>query len=222
MADDSDNPDPRPIRWASRVEPRLIWRLYQADAAGIHDGELMDEVAFALLARCESVRRVSERRCPHCGGLLAGQRSADSVLTCEGCSWRVRWRSYQNSYKKQRLNGPRAMPAFSAFMAGYPQARDWAAKMRAVDSLIHAVHETIRPGCNPFVVPAAENLIDGPPEETFALLESLATGPGASIGLDKTRQSWLGKVADYRKRLARELRERQKQRERAKSNTASP
>ena len=62
------------------------------------------------------------------------------------------------------------------------------------------------------VAMAAENLIDGPPEETFALLESLATGPGASAGLDKTRSSWLAKVAAYRDRLAKEVRKRQKQR----------
>lgn len=34
-----------PIRWAPRLQPALLKRLYDADAQGIHDEELCEDVA---------------------------------------------------------------------------------------------------------------------------------------------------------------------------------
>lgn len=212
-----------PIRWASRVEPDLIRRLYQAEAKGIHDDELIDEVGCALLARCESIRRVSERRCPFCGELLSGERTAESAVSCPACGWSARWQTYQNSYKKRRVNGPRAMPAFLRFVDRYPAAKTWSEKMLAIDAVIHAVHESLGATQNPMVVPAAENLIEGKAKDTFALLEALAgstggttvttktSGTTSTSGLDKSRNEWLAKVADYRRRLTKQAKSRHRQ-----------
>ena len=60
------------IRWAPRVKPGLIRRLYLTDAKGIVDEDLIDKVGYPLLDRCEAIRRVTERRCPHCGEVLDG------------------------------------------------------------------------------------------------------------------------------------------------------
>jgi hypothetical protein len=43
------------VRWAPRVNPSLIRRLYEADARGIVDDELFDDVGSALHARCQSI-----------------------------------------------------------------------------------------------------------------------------------------------------------------------
>ena len=40
--------------WAPRVPKALIRRFYETDAKGIYDEELIDEVGYALLARCQS------------------------------------------------------------------------------------------------------------------------------------------------------------------------
>jgi hypothetical protein len=38
----------RPFRWARRVEQEKIRRLYETDARGIVDDELIDEVGYAM------------------------------------------------------------------------------------------------------------------------------------------------------------------------------
>jgi hypothetical protein len=40
--------------WAPRVKPYLIRRLYESDDQGVLDTDLLDEVGWALYARCES------------------------------------------------------------------------------------------------------------------------------------------------------------------------
>ncbi|HAA76110.1 TPA: hypothetical protein DCE37_13425 [Candidatus Latescibacteria bacterium] len=55
------------IRWAARLKQALIRKLYAADASRLRDDRLVDEVGIALMARYESIRRVTERRCPKCG-----------------------------------------------------------------------------------------------------------------------------------------------------------
>ena len=56
MSQDSCNA----IQWSPRVGPQKILRLYQTDAQGIVDEDLIDEVGHGLLARCESIRIVSD------------------------------------------------------------------------------------------------------------------------------------------------------------------
>ena len=38
-------------RWAPRVQAAMIRRLYEQNAAGIYDDQLVDEVGYAFLAR---------------------------------------------------------------------------------------------------------------------------------------------------------------------------
>ena len=59
------------IKWARRVRPETIRALYTLDAKGIVDEELIDEVGYAMLARCESIRTVTRAHsgratCPRC------------------------------------------------------------------------------------------------------------------------------------------------------------
>jgi hypothetical protein len=58
-----------PIRWAPKVRQEQIWRLYQNDARGLIDEELIDEVGWALYSRCQSILWVTDRNrvpCPRC------------------------------------------------------------------------------------------------------------------------------------------------------------
>jgi hypothetical protein len=57
--------------WAPRVPPHTIRRLYETDARGIVDEEQVDEVGYALYARCRSILRVTAAHghhatCPRC------------------------------------------------------------------------------------------------------------------------------------------------------------
>ena len=58
--------------WAPRLKPYLIRRVYEGDAQGLLDSELLDKVGWALYARCESFllaheARNGRARCPVCG-----------------------------------------------------------------------------------------------------------------------------------------------------------
>ena len=44
------------IKWSRRVKPVSIRRLYTLDAKGIVDEDLINEVGYAMYARCLSIR----------------------------------------------------------------------------------------------------------------------------------------------------------------------
>ena len=44
-----------PIRWAAKVSRAKIRQVYHKDALGLVDEELIEEVGFALLQRCENI-----------------------------------------------------------------------------------------------------------------------------------------------------------------------
>jgi hypothetical protein len=202
-SDLTDQNHAEPIRWAPRLSPHLLRRLYECDATGLHDQDLMDDVAMTLLVRCESIRRVSHRLCWKCGGPLLGERTHGSVLQCQDCHRSVPWTTYQRSYKGKRVHGIRAMPILQTFTDAYPKAGTWATKMLAIDTLVHGVHESLKPGQTPCTVPLAENLIEGTAQETFELLESLAAADTSTPGLQATRAAWTSKLQDYRRRLTK-------------------
>src|SRR5260370_18584882 len=69
------------LRWEPRVPGLRIRRLYETDARGIRDEVLLDEVAYALYSRCESILTVTEAvrgrvKCPRCGTLCRRLRAA--------------------------------------------------------------------------------------------------------------------------------------------------
>ncbi len=202
-SDHTDQSRPEPIRWAPRLAPQLLRRLYECDVTGLHDQDLIDEVGMTLLVRCESIRRVSYRLCWKCGEPLLGERTHGSMLQCQDCHRNTPWTTYQRSYKGRRVHGVRAMPIIQTFMETYPHAGTWATKMLAIDTLIHGVHESLKHGQDPCITPLAENLIEGTAQETFALLESLAAGDTSTPGLQATRALWNAKLQDYRRRLAK-------------------
>lgn len=80
------------IRWAARVPKRKIRQLYKTDAKGIVDEELIDEVGYAFLARCEDILMVTGAaagrvRCPGCGEIILRRtHTRDEVLRCCKCS----------------------------------------------------------------------------------------------------------------------------------------
>src|SRR5205823_4480926 len=47
------------VRWTPRLRPEKLCRLYETDARGILDEDLVDEVAYALYSRCESIIKVT-------------------------------------------------------------------------------------------------------------------------------------------------------------------
>ena len=168
------------IRWAPKVKQAKIWRLYQLDALGIVDEDLIDDVGTALHARCHSVLLVSRAQveCPRCGRLIDLGRKhtdkAEDIISCPdaACGWQSTRGQYHNSWRHQDLIGSRAETAFQSFEDQYRSHLPPDQKMLLIDQLIQAFHQGII--ANVGHRTAANNLIEGNHEQVVAFLEKLA------------------------------------------------
>jgi hypothetical protein len=182
------------IRWAPKVSRERIWRLYQTDARGIVDEELIDDVGLALYLRCRSILMVTGCKqvpCPRCGQIIdcPGERwSRQYRIVCPACSWQATYGQYRDSWRHRDLYGGNAMEAFRAFVKQYEHAATPRERMLLIDRLIHAFHWSIRRN-QPFR-PAAQNLIEGSLDEVIGLLDRLTYGDGSTSGTVETKASW--------------------------------
>ncbi len=184
------------IRWAPKLRQELIWELYQNDARGTLDEELLADAGYRLLQRCRSIQLATGRgvECPRCG---AAFRLAESepwrLLTGEhacptpGCGWFTTPEEWHNSWRHQDLLGMAALPAIQAYLADYPRAATPEARMLCIDLLIHAFHVSLRDGQAGRSF--ANNLIEGSHQQVVELLDRLFALPG---GTDK--EAWRAQV----------------------------
>jgi predicted RNA-binding Zn-ribbon protein involved in translation (DUF1610 family) len=192
---------PDQIRWAPRVNPSLIRRLYESDARGIVDDDLIDKVGFALYARCQSILEVTEGherrrvKCPRCGQIVVrpgGPSEKGAVVSCESCAWSVRWGDYLKTHQDKRLHGGGALALFEAFVREFENARVPSQKMLAIDRLIHSFHSELvqNPGRT-----VATNLIYAKNKrEVLTFLDTLSYGEASTPGLRENKKEWKHKL----------------------------
>ena len=164
------------IQWAPRVRRDRIQRFYEMDASRMVDETLIDDVGITLLLRCETIQRVTERRCPECGEVLhdpGPTNKSRRLISCPQCSWQTTWHEYHQSYKGRRIHGGRAYPAFLAYLCEYPTCRTPQQKLFCIDRLVHAVHVSVNDVYNS---PAGQNVIEGTLTEVRDFLDTLAYG----------------------------------------------
>ena len=162
------------IFWAERIPTAKIRRLYKMHSMGIVTMEDVDDVGIALLLRCESIQRVTHRLCPNCGNELKGAWDGQNkyrIITCVKGDFSCTWTDYHSSYKKDRLHGGRALPAFENFLREYVLKRNVQEKMICIDILIHSVHESLD---KKYTKPGAHNLLRGRNDEVKLFLDDLA------------------------------------------------
>ncbi|MBI3947583.1 MAG: hypothetical protein HY321_16795 [Armatimonadetes bacterium] len=181
--------DRRLPRWAPRVPQALIRRFYEADAQGICDEDLINEVGYALLARCESFitanrAREGELPCPWCGGTVRGEE----ILRCP-CGWELPWADYFRTIQHKQLSGAEpVLEQFRSFVARFPPAPALKERVLLIDRLVHGFHVYLRTGG--VTRPVAVNLIEGRLSEVVTFLDSLAYGEGGTPGLSATKSEW--------------------------------
>jgi len=185
------------IQWARRVKPEVIRRLYTLDAKGIVDEELIDEVGYAMYARCHSIRiatraHAGKAMCPRCRADVLRSSpdwktwSKDEPCAC-ACGWATTWGEYHRTYKGKQLHGGGAYPMFRAFIDRWPQAKTPRDKMLAIDWLIHECHGQFKGAMGR---PAACNLIEGTMHELVEFLDQLAYGDQSTPGVGEVRERW--------------------------------
>jgi hypothetical protein len=189
------------IGWAERVPQRKIQQLYEVDARGVYDDDLLDEVGWALYARCDSFVAATgawsgRARCHGCGEALLRtdpQPDGSDMLHCEKCGWSVSWRTYFRSIQHKQLSGARTVVGFfQEFVARFPAARSSREKMLLIDWLIHRFHSE---NCDP-TRPVAVNLIEGKMSEVIAFLDRLTYGEGSTEGFRQRHAAWRTRMSD--------------------------
>ena len=182
------------IQWGPRLPKWKLRRLYESDAQGLLDEELLDEVGFALLERCRDILKVEDTlqgrvhcaRCDRQGQTTLIERihtkgdPRDVLLTCPVCGWQITWGDYHLSFKRHQLNPGGATDIFAAFVQAYPQARTPQAKMILIDRLIHEFHYSYRELPDIPTRPVGVNLIEGKLEDVIAFLDELTFGGSLS------------------------------------------
>jgi hypothetical protein len=157
----------------------MIVRLYEADSKMLRDDDLVDDVGWRLVARCQDVLLVSDSKvvCRGCGTTFVvpwigepGERTS----TCPACGWSITAADYHATFHHRDLYGVAAREAFADFASRFPRLTTYVEKMRAIDRLVHAVHQSGNL--------AARNLFEGRARDVVAALDALAARSPADPG----------------------------------------
>jgi len=178
------------FNWCKKVTRGDLLKLYENDAKGLIDEELIDEVGFAFYARCHQGKETRECMskgeiiCHHCGTVIrAGKTSPtgsvlvnadnDALIYCV-CGYIYTYREYRRSCNAVNIPGGRAMPLFEHFLEKWPGCRNAPDKMMLIDWMIHECHVTLMSGMTGRSV--CVNLIEGSLKQIGDLIEKLAYG----------------------------------------------
>jgi hypothetical protein len=179
--------------WAERVAQWKIRRLYENDAKGIYDEELIDDVGYALFARCQSFITANEAtkgraRCPRCSAMVLHSGRKEELLRCE-CGWELLWGEYFKTIQHKQLSGAEpVISLFQAFVDRFPAAGSVRQKVFLIDRLIHGFHwyyKTDSP-----TRPVAINLIQGRLRQMIAFLDGLTYSDKSTPGTLAAKAEW--------------------------------
>ncbi|MCL4506333.1 MAG: hypothetical protein M1434_06945 [Chloroflexi bacterium] len=208
--------DIRP-QWHPRVKKELVRRLYENDARGLRDEDLIARVGFALLLRCQSILIATEAHagratCPRCEAIIPHHSQPDEALVCARCGWQTTWAAYHRSYRDRQLFGGGAVDAFRNYAEIYPQARAARERMLLIDQLLHAFHTQLTRDTSR---PAACNLIAGKSSDILVFLDRLTFGEGSAPELQQAHAAWQATAmeSDWMRNVLRESRRRRAGRE---------
>jgi ribosomal protein L37AE/L43A len=185
------------VRWAPRVHPSKLRRLYELDAQGILDDDLINEVGYTLYSRSQSIFHVCDAmngkvHCPQCDTIILRHTDDPTqVVQCPNCGWEARWGDYSNAYRTQELGAIGAADILHDFMSQWEHVRTARDKMLLIDQLIHRWHwETARQRPK-FGLgrPTGLNLIEGNKQQVLALLDTLSYGESSTMSA-QTKAAW--------------------------------
>jgi hypothetical protein len=188
--------------WAPRVKQRLIQQLYENDARGFLDEELLSEVGWGFYARCQSFLIATQALhgqvpCPVCHTVIFHGARPEEILHCAACGWQCTWQAYHQTFQHRQLSGGEEVCAlFQDFIHKFPKASDAREKMLLIDVLIHGWHwNLIRKMDTKMNTRAVGvNLIEGRLHEVVEFLDRLSSGESSTPGLSQHSQEWRQKL----------------------------
>ncbi|MDR0286402.1 MAG: hypothetical protein LBI03_01645 [Clostridiales bacterium] len=168
------------FKWCKKVSRNDLLKLYQSEAKGIIDEELLDKVGYTFYIRCMQAKQTRELMeqgqilCLNCGGILSADFSKDNQpIICE-CGYSYTYREYRRSCNTANMPGGRAAPIFEHFVKEWPICKDTSQKMMLIDWLIHECHVTLMSGLKGRSV--CINLIEGTSKQISDLIMKLSYG----------------------------------------------
>jgi hypothetical protein len=166
--------DPAKIKWAPRLRPQLLKRLYAADALGIQDLELCNLVGFYLYERCRTFTLVRRQQveCPQCGAVFGVSSQGTSHCPGDDCDWYTTRTAYAQSIRNHYAFPGGAVAAFLSFYRSYPDAKTYKAKILLIDRLIHSFHVDEKSGDPTKSV--ASKLLEGNKKAVVRFLDDLS------------------------------------------------
>jgi ribosomal protein L37AE/L43A len=190
MSDDGDYQLPV---WSHRLRKAQIERLYRSCGQGRLDEELIDEVGFSLLARCESMLQVSEAMrgrppCPRCGAAAEFDKGAPTFAKCADCGWTCPWALYKKTYQRKGLFAGGMESFVRDFVRKFASARSHGEKLVLIDTLIHRFHW--ESGTHAGGRPGACSLIEGKMKDIMPFLDGLSYGDDIPPEVAQTREEW--------------------------------
>jgi len=182
--------DQNKFDWAKRVSRRDIQRLYESDAHGMLDENLLEQVHFTIYARvCDmfDVRETQQTgrvKCRSCGQYIPqtyqmGNHNKNKILKCDQCGWQVTCGEFYNSYTGKNLLPGSVTDIFEEYLERFPEAKTPSKKLLLIDWLIHQFH--VMQGIAQ--KPVGKNVIQGTADQVRELIESLASGSASTQGL---------------------------------------
>jgi len=189
-------------QWAPRIHPSRIRRLYDLDAQGIYDDELLDEVGYSLRARCQSFLEANQAGygravCPSCGSTVSHRSRKEEIMHCDECGWELTWGEYFTTIQHKQLSGAApVLELFGDFVRRFPGAQKPQEKMFLIDQLLHGFHWDLKQ--NP-TRPVAVNLIEGRLYEVIAFLDTLSYGEASTPGVMEKREEWVKNTGNVRR-----------------------
>jgi hypothetical protein len=190
---------PSSLNWSKRVPLETIKRLYESDASGLLDEDLLDRVGHGLYVRCSDLfefwrARNGEITCRQCGHLIRRRAHATHAqddlaekLRCK-CGWQLTWGDYLKRSQGHQLGASDVHLLVQHFMDRWPKCRKPQDKLLLIDWLIHQFHVKLVGMGNLFGV----NMLSGSPDEVLSFLNSLAYGdnePHQKL-MGETQKSW--------------------------------
>ena len=196
------------VRWAERVSPHKIHRLYESDARGILDEDLLNEVGYGIYACCQESLELGEAtrgrvKCRACGSIIVrrlvnGQFDEAEVLKCSACGWEVACSDYHKSLLRKIPARPyEPDKVFETFVKQWPLAGTPREKLLLIDRLIHEWHMHYRA----VGWPLGTSIVKATAEQMIELLEGLAYGFDSTEGLEQTMRVWRSRLEAKRMRI---------------------
>jgi hypothetical protein len=194
------------FHWAGKGSRRDIQRLYESDAKGLLDEDLLNQVMVTIYVRiCDmfevrEAQKLGRVKCRSCKAYIPqpyvmGGPNKNRPLVCEQCGWQTTCGEFYGSYTgKDMLPGSRT-ELFQEFLERFPAARTPQEKMLLLDWLIHAFH--VQSGVSSRLV--AMNVIQGSRDQLVQLLTKLAADEAGAA----TKDTWLAEQDNPIRRFRR-------------------